>query len=61
MKTPTIEIHVRGGVAYVVRKEANVRVTIPDFDNHPRGNNAERFSASSVIRPDDGSEKEGTP
>jgi hypothetical protein len=50
VNAPVVEIHVHGGVAYVVRKDANVRVIIRDFDNDPKGSAAERYSARSVIR-----------
>jgi hypothetical protein len=53
MRAPAVEIHVHGGVAYLVRKDVNVRVTIRDFDNDPKGRHAERYSARSVVRPDD--------
>ena len=52
MTIPIVEIHVRGGVAYVVRKDAGVSVIVRDFDNHPRGDRPERLAASAVIKPD---------
>ena len=51
MTTPIVEIHVAGGVAYVVRKDAGVRVILRDFDNHPKGDHPERHAASDVIAP----------
>jgi hypothetical protein len=52
MTTPVVEIHVRGGVAYVVRKDANVRVTIRDFDNDPTGRETESYAATAVVQPE---------
>ncbi len=49
---PRVEIHVQGGVAYVVRKDAGVRVIIRDFDNHPKGDRPEQLAISEVITPD---------
>jgi hypothetical protein len=49
---PVVEIHVRGGVAYVVRKDANVRVTIRDFDNDPTGRETESYAATAVVQPE---------
>ena len=48
-RSPTVEIHVRGGVAYVVRKDAGVRVILRDFDNDPKHGNPERHAAPGVI------------
>ncbi len=50
MTTPVVEIHVRGGLAYVVRKDAGVRVVIRDFDNYPKGDHPEEVAAQEVIR-----------
>jgi hypothetical protein len=46
---PTVEIHVKGGVAYVVRKDAGVRVILRDFDNDRRHGDPERYGVSVVI------------
>ena len=53
MSLPIVEIHVTGGVAYVIRKDAGVRVIIRDFDNYPKGDHPERLPASAVIAPDE--------
>jgi hypothetical protein len=49
MTAPVVEIHVKGGVAYVVRKDVGVRVILRDFDNNPRHGNPERYGVSVVI------------
>ena len=48
-RIPIVEIHVRGGVAYVVRKDAGVEVTLRDFDNDPKDGDPERHAAPDVI------------
>ena len=47
---PTVEIHVRGGVAYVVRKDAGVEVILRDFDDDPKHGHPGRFPEEVAIR-----------
>ena len=49
-RIPIVENHVRGGVAYVVRKDAGVEVILRDFDDDPKHGHPGRFPEEAAFR-----------